>query len=249
MELVDVHSHINSNEFDIDRENVLENAKRGGVINIFDSGENLEQDLKVLELSEKYEILRASLGFSPLILEKEKFSEVKNLIGENQEEIAAVGEVGLDYWYIKTESERKKQREIFKEFIHLAKEINKPLVVHSRSAGKYAIELLEKENAEKVCLHAFDGKASNALKAVDFGYYFSIPPSIVRSEQKQKLVRAVPIENLLLESDAPALGPEKGQRNVPENVLISAREIARIKELSIEEVAKITTKNAKELFK
>ena len=98
-------------------------------------------------------------------------------------------------------------------------------------------------------MHAFDGKFGSAQKGIELGYYFSIPPSIVRSEQKQKLVKNLPLENLLLESDAPVLGPRVDERNIPSNIKIAAEKIAEIKKVDISEVIKVTTRNAKELFK
>jgi len=247
MKLIDIHAHIGLNEFDSDRAEVVKRATEKGVIAILDSGETLEENKKVLELSEKFEILKPSFGFSPKMLDMKKAEEVEEFIRENAEKAAAIGEIGLDYWHIK--EEREKQKEIFELFINLAKELDKPLVVHSRSAGKYALEVLEKAGAERVCMHAFDGKAGTALKGVELRYYFSIPPSVIRSEQKQKLVKTVPIENLLLESDSPVLGPEKTGRNEPANIIVSAQEIARIKGIDVEEVAQITTKNAKEFLR
>jgi len=102
--------------------------------------------------------------------------------------------------------------------------------------------------AGRVLLHAFDGKASAAMAGLEAGYYFSIPPSVVRSVQKQKLVRHVPLERLLLESDSPVLGPTPDERNEPQNVWIACAEVARIKGLSMEEVARVTTQNARHLF-
>ncbi len=251
MELIDCHSHINSEDFDKDREIVLKNAENSGLIAILDSGTNLAENKKVLELAKEFKILKSCLGWQPEQINlkdaKANAEFIKNAIAANQ--IVAIGEIGLDYWRAKTEPEKEKQEEIFKIYIKLAQELGLPVVTHSRSAGKYVIEILESEKAEKVCMHAFDGKFGSAQKAVELGYYFSIPASIIRSQQKQKLVKNLPLENLLLESDAPTSGPDLKQRNTPENIKTAAEKIAEIKKIEAEEVIKITTKNAKKLFK
>jgi len=245
--MIDVHSHLCLEDFDLDRAQVIEEAKQAGVTAILDSGETFSENEKVLQLSELHPILKPSLGFSPCNLKKADAKLVCSFIRQNAEKVTAIGEVGLDYWKVK--EEREKQKEIFKTFISLAKELDKPLVIHSRSAGKYAIEVLEQEKAERVCMHAFDGSYKNAQKGVELGYYFSIPPSIVRSEQKQKLVEHVSLEHLLLETDSPLLGPEAKKRNTPANVKVAAEEIGKIQQTSFEEVCRVTTENAKGLFK
>ncbi|RLI08208.1 hypothetical protein DRO32_02655, partial [Candidatus Bathyarchaeota archaeon] len=124
-----------------------------------------------------------------------------------------------------------------------------PLVVHSRSAGKYAIQVLLEEGYDKVLMHAFDGRVGWALRGVrEGGFYFSIPTSVVRSQQKRKLAKALPLENLMVETDSPVLGPEKGVRNEPANLPLAVREVASIKGVGEGEVAGITFENAVRFF-
>lgn len=174
-----------------------------------------------------------------------------------QKKICCVGEVGLDFTprilansngSLTPDETKDMQRDIFKRQVQMAIEADLPVNVHSRSAGHHALDILYECKATKVIMHAFDGRASYTKKAVEAGYYFSIAPIVVRSPQKQTLVKNVPLSNLLLESDAPALGPEKGVDNEPANLIMAAREIARIKDISIDQVIEETTRNARQLF-
>ncbi len=253
MELIDCHAHINLQNFDIDRDAILQDAKKSGVTAILDSGGTYSECKKVLELAQKFKILKPSLGWHPAQVDLEEAKRTLEFIRGAAEVRGcggAIGEIGLDYWVLKEAqaASRELQAQIFKMFIDLAKELNLPIVTHSRSAGKRVIEILEQEKVERVCMHAFDGKFGSAQRGVELGYYFSIPPSIVRSEQKQKLVKNLPLENLLLESDSPVLGPRADERNVPANIKIAADKIAEIKKIALEEVIKATTKNARKLF-
>jgi Tat protein secretion system quality control protein TatD with DNase activity len=127
-------------------------------------------------------------------------------IRKHRNNIAAIGEVGLDYWWVKDPERRRVQRSLLEETAVLSTELDLPLNVHSRSAGHYTVDLLLAAGARWVLMHAFDGKASHAVRAAEAGYLFSVPPSVVRSDQKQKLVRRLPLESLALESDSPVLG-------------------------------------------
>lgn len=163
--------------------------------------------------------------------------------------ICAIGEVGLDFQpRITAESIHKDtQRNVLKTQVELANKYDLPLNVHSRSAGKPTIAALKEFGAKSVLLHAFDGRPSTAMEGVKEGYFFSIPPSIVRSDQL-KLVKQLPMENIVLETDCPGLGPVKGERNEPANVQISCDYIARVKNMTPQDVKRITTQNALKLF-
>ena len=129
-----------------------------------------------------------------------------------------------------------------------AQDLQKPLIVHTRKAEKECIDLLEKHNAEKVVLHCFNGRRTLIERAIKLGYYFSIPPIITRLQHFQMLAELVPLNQILTETDSPYLSPVQGERNEPANVLVTIKEIARIKQLSEEKVAEEIWRNSKILF-
>jgi TatD DNase family protein len=245
MEYVDVHCHLNSSEFDLDREGVIERAKKAGVVAIIDCGESMQENEKIRELSKQYPIVKPAFGHSPENLNVKDAEADIGFIRKHKDVAVAIGEVGLDYWKVKEEPEREIQRKILSMFVDLAKELDLPLIVHSRSAGKYTIELLKEKGAKKVCMHAFDGSLKNAMLGVEAGFYFSIPPSIVRSEQKQKLVKGIPLENLLLETDSPLLGPTAEERNEPANIDVAATKISFLRAISEKEAVAAFRENTR----
>jgi len=246
--LIDTHAHLCDSAFDKDRAEVLESARRAGVAAIIAVAENISDARKNLELAEKYPMLKPAAGLYPAQLDLNRAIEMSDLIRQNHSILAAIGEVGLDYWVVKEDSEKELQREIFKLFIELSRELNLPLNVHSRSAGRHAIQFLIENNAVRVQLHAFDGKASAALPAVEAGYFFSIPPSVVRSRQKQKLVRQLPLSCLLVETDSPVLGPTPDERNEPANIRQSIKAIAMLKNIPEETVIAAVWENTERLY-
>jgi TatD DNase family protein len=173
---------------------------------------------------------------------------MQGFIYKERARLVAVGEVGLDFWIVKENADKELQKEIFKSFINLANELDLPLNVHSRSAGRHAVALLLECNAAKVQMHAFDGKASSAQPGLEAGYFFSIPPSVVRSRQKQKLVKKIPLSQLLVETDSPVLGPNRNRRNEPINISISIRAIAELKNISEQEVIETVSENTQKLY-
>jgi TatD DNase family protein len=246
--LLDAHAHMCDPVFDPDREAVLDRAQQNGIGAIIAVGEDLRDAHRNLELAAHYPILKAAAGLYPTHLDPNAAGEIADFIRENRKRLIAIGEVGLDYWAVQDASQQELQRAIFKMFITLSKESGLPLNIHSRSAGRHAIQLLLENNAQRVHLHAFDGKAGAALPAVEAGFFFSIPPSIVRSRQKQKLVKRLPLSCLLVESDSPVLGPVAAERNEPANISVSIEAIAHIKSISVAEVVQAVTENSERLY-
>jgi TatD DNase family protein len=246
--LVDTHAHICDTVFDPDREIILERAQIAGISAIIAVGENLEDAEKNLVLAARHTMIRPAAGLYPTYLDLELAAKMREFILRHKDELAAIGEVGLDYWMVKEESGREIQREIFRGFIKQSKELALPLNVHSRSAGRHAVDVLLESAAGKVQLHAFDGKLSAAMPGVEAGFFFSVPPSIIRSEQKQKLVRKLPLSTLLIETDSPVLGPVPQERNEPANAWIAAKMISELKGITVDEVVEAVTENTRRLY-
>ncbi len=246
--LTDTHTHLGDPVFDDDRAEVLERARAAGVGAVVVVSETLDEVERNLELAENHAELRPTAGLFPTVLDPDQAEAIASLARRERHRLVGVGEVGLDYWKVQEEAEREVQRGIFARFVALAEELDLPLNVHSRSAGRQTIDMLLERGARRVQLHAFDGRAAKAQPAVEAGYYFSVPPSIVRSRQKQKLVRRLPLENLLLETDSPVLGMDPEARNEPANVRVSLRAIAELKELAEEEVEVAMVENTRRLY-
>ena len=247
--LTDCHAHLCDASFTGDLGEVLARASDAGVGAVVAVGETHADAERNLELAETYPgVVRPTAGLYPTHLDPAEAERVAGLIRRERPRLAGIGEVGLDRWKVRDERDLVVQREIFALFIDLSVELDLPLNVHSRSAGHYAIDLLRERGATRVQLHAFDGRAARAEPAVEAGYFFSVPPSVVRSPQKQKLVRRLPLSCLLLETDSPVLGPDRDQRNEPANAVVSLRAIAEIKGLPVSAAAAAVRENTARLY-
>lgn len=229
------------NAFAEDLRDVLLRASKAGVNGIVSAGVDFSDSVACLEVAREYDLVHAAVGVAPYS-NLSQLQAVLQLV-EDSPDIVAIGEVGLDY----NRARKPEQIEPFRKQIAVAKELDIPVIVHSRSAGKYCIEVLEAMKAEKVVMHSFDGSVKNAQRAFELGYYFSIPLTVLKASQKQALAKAVPEEQLLLETDSPVMSPEGG-RNEPANLAKGRDFIAELRGLKPEDVDLLTEKNTRKIF-
>ena len=246
LRVVDTHCHLEQVEFQHDLDAVINRASKTGV-HMITSAITPDTWRRCLDIAHEFQNVHASIGLDPVLFAN--YESALDYMHENSSQLIAIGEVGLDHYRTRDHSERECQKSAFEAAIEKADELRLPVQVHSRSAGKKAIEVLSNMSARSVHMHAFDGKASLARVASrEKGYYFSIPTSVVRSVQKRKLVKAVNIERILVETDSPVLGPDKESRNEPSNVWIALREVASILGREEEEMCEILIENTLRLY-
>lgn len=250
--LYDTHCHLHDASFDDDREEVIERAKAAGVEAVLAVSEDLRDAHRVLEVADRHpDFVVPALGVHPdraPLVSDEEVAAVEALVRRHVDRLGAVGEIGLDHRPLWDKSARSRQDEVFRHFVRLAAELSLPLTAHSRGAGKHAVQVLIDEGATGACLHAFDGRAVFGERGAAAGIAFSIPPSVVRSRVKQKLVPRLPDEALLLESDSPVLGPDAEQRNEPANLRRALEEIARLRGQKNDHLVKIIRANTARWF-
>ncbi len=251
MEFIDTHAHLDFADFDLDREEVIKRAQEAGVTRIVDLGCNLESSQKVVQIAEKFPGVFAAIGIHPHDAEgctKKALEDLKKLA--DNPKVVAIGEVGLDYYRMK--SHQDVQQETLRRQLRLAKELNLPVVVHNRDSDEDVIKILEEEKMEKVVIHCFSSNWDLAKRVLDQGYMISFTGVITRSgkETLWEVIGKTSLERIMIETDSPFLVPQKfwGQRNEPMYVVETAKKIAEIKNVSLEEVAKKTTKNAIQFF-
>jgi TatD DNase family protein len=246
--LIDTHVHLCAPDFAEDIPDVLIRARQSGIGAVITVAETMDDAIRNMDLARQYSGVLPAAGLYPEYADLDASLAMQEFIRRESWSLWAIGEVGLDFRLAQTDEDKEIQKEVFKSFIHLSLELDLPLNVHSRSAGRQAIELLLELGARDVQMHAFDGKAGSAGPAVEAGYFFSIPPSVVRSRQKQKLLKQLPLSCLLLETDAPVLGPDPKERNEPLNLLVSLKAIAEIKNIPEQEVRETVFENTRCLY-
>lgn len=258
--MIDIHAHLCFPDFDRDIGMVVERSRKelaGVIVSSARHGEGV----KALELCRKNRgFLFPTLGHHPT--EGDEWDRVIELIRENKEEIVGVGEVGLDYHWEKDPGKKADQRRVFQEFIGLAQEISKPLVIHSWDAERDCFEMVRDSGLTAV-FHCFSGKRDLAQEIVSVpGFYISISTQVLFNRSIRKVAKAIPLDRLLLETDAPFLSPEKmkkpkggtkngvskDDRNFPWNIILSAEKIAQLRHIDSAEVLNAARENAIQAF-
>jgi len=254
--LTDSHCHLHLRQFDLDRDEVVARAEANGVTKIIEVGIDLESNEEAIALAARYPQIYAAVGIHPHEAGKatqETWAELRSLA--SQPDVVAIGETGLDYY--RHRSPREKQEEALKRQLSLAREFKKPVILHDREAHDDLLAMVE-EHGEGLAgvFHCFSGDLPKgslweamAEKCLEMGFYISIagPVTYGSAHRLRELVRTLPLERLLLETDSPFLSPYRG-RNEPANVRAVAQKIAEVRGIPWEEVARTTTKNAALLF-
>lgn len=259
--LADTHAHIDFPQFDADREEVIERALAAGVGIIVNVGTDLATSQASVELAERYPAIYAAVGVHPhdaKTVSEQELEELRKLA--THPKVVAIGEIGLDFY--RDLSPRDVQRRVFRQFLNLAAELGKPVIIHDRDAHQEVQDILRDwvrslpQNSPLLrhpgTLHCFSGDLDMAQKMVELGFFIGVdgPLTYKNARRLPEVVRALPLECLLIETDAPYLPPHphRGQRNEPAYVRLIAETIAQLKAIPVDEVARVTTRNARMLF-
>jgi TatD DNase family protein len=278
--LTDTHCHLDYKKFDEDREAVLQHANEAGLHRILIPGLDYESSLAALKIAEANPNIFAAIGFHPTDLDKWQADSIQKLhrlfldAQQNsalQKKIVAIGEIGIDYYWVKESEKREFQHEALRQQLQLAQSVNRPVVIHMREEndawfGQASVDLLEilstwctelqKQNHPLVekpgVLHSFNGNLETAQKALALNFYIGVtgPITYKNAEEKRQIIRQLPLERLLIETDSPFLAPvpQRGKRNEPAFVAYIADKIAEIHNTTREQIAIITSQNANRLF-
>ncbi len=259
LSLIDTHCHLDMKEFDDDRAEVLERAKKAGIEAMITVGSDLEGTVRAMKLSGEYDFIYASIGIHPhdakdfsddIYRQLKEWATPLGKGGQRGGKVVAIGETGLDYHY--DHSPREVQKEVFEKHLRLAGEADLPVIIHSREAQRDTLEILRKSGMTTGVLHCFSGNREMAEEVMSMGFYISIagPVTFKKAKELKEIAATIPDDYLLVETDAPYLSPEpfRGRRNEPAYILHTLKQIADLRGLSLEDMARITTLNAKRLF-
>jgi TatD DNase family protein len=251
--LFDTHVHLNADQFEEDVEDVITRAKETGVANMVVVGFDEKTINRALELVQTYDFLYAAVGWHPvdaIDMKDDHLVWLEEL--SDHPKVVALGEMGLDYHWDK--SPKEIQKDVFRKQIRLAKKVKKPIIIHNREADQDIVNILKEEEAKDVggIMHCFGGSVEIAKECLAMNFHISLggPVTFKNAKRPKQVAKEIPLERLLIETDCPYLAPHpyRGKRNEPAYVKLVAEQIAELKEMEYEEVAKQTTKNAKKLF-
>lgn len=253
--IFETHAHYDDEQFDKDRDLLIPDLLSGEICNIINVSSSVESVKTGIALAEKYEKVYAAAGVHPSDiagLNEESFAWLKEQCSHPK--VVAVGEIGLDYYWDKEEEVQKSQREWFFRQIKLAEEVNLPIIIHSRDAAEDTMKVMREVHAENIpgVVHCYSYSLEMAREFVKMGYYIGVG-GVVTFKNAKKLkdvVQGIPLERILLETDAPYMAPEpyRGTRNHSGNLTYVVEKIAELKGVTTEEVEEVTLKNARTLF-
>ena len=258
MEFFDSHSHYNDEKFNEDREQIIKETYEAGITKFVCAGYNIESSLFSLEISKKYEFIYSICGISPNDIPQSEqqlwkdIAEISKIVKDNKsKKLVAIGEIGLDYYWNKDNKELQKQA--FIKQIELANELELPIVIHSRDASVDTLDIIRNNKVEKSGIfHCCQLNQELVRQALELGYYISFagPITFKNSKNAPEIIKMVPMDRILIETDSPYLSPEpnRGKRNDCRNVKYVAQKIADVKEITVEEVAQKTYGNAIRIF-
>lgn len=251
--LIDSHAHLDDERFDRDRDELIKTLGKNGISTVINIGADLPSSIKSVKLSEQYDNIYAAVGVHPHSASEMDEGTIEVLKAfSSREKVVAIGEIGLDYYY--DNSPRDVQRTWFKRQMKLAKEVNLPIVVHSREANQETFDMIKAESDGKLTgvIHCYSGSVELMKEYIKLGYYISLggPVTFKNAKTPKEVAKVVPIDRLLVETDSPYLTPEphRGKRNEPLYVRHVAAMIAELRGMTIEELARATSENTKRLF-
>ena len=246
--LIDTHVHLSSFS---DVPKVIENSRRNNIQAIFAVGGDQDSSIECLNLSKEYPgYVFPGMGIHPSEVLKEDIKETVDLIENSTSELVAIGEIGLDYHYsfAKREDVREKQRQVYIDLLRVANAVELPVSIHSRSAYSDSLNLLVKNGPEKAVFHWYDGPLNTLNEILDEGFFISATPAIEYSKGHRKVMKEAPLERILVETDSPVYLRSLKRRSEPSDILLTLRELAKIKEQELEQVIEVTGRNALQLF-
>jgi TatD DNase family protein len=250
--MIDVHCHLCFGEFSKMKDAVVQQSKQAGLDALVNCA--LPADLKEsFELMKKYpDFVFTTVGLHPLDIKEMTQKEIDShfdFIREHADEIVAIGEIGLEKKDIVDEEFLQRTNGIFIQELDLAKELNKPVVLHLRKAEQEGFDAVVAENMKEVVFHYYSGNMTLAKQIVEKGFYISIPTTINNRSTLKDIAKKLPLEFLLTETDSPFSSPIPNTTNVPQNIKVTIAKIAELRKMPIAEVNRITTENAKRVFR